>query len=86
MKALRFHKTGSLDNLKIVDIPKPRPASGEALVQIKAAAVNPSDVKNVLGKMHETSVPRVPRLMGITRMNRDLRQISLLFALAVRFL
>jgi NADPH:quinone reductase-like Zn-dependent oxidoreductase len=30
------------------------------LVQIKAAAINPSDVKNVLGKMHETSVPRTP--------------------------
>ena len=60
MKALQFDKVGSLDDLKIVDIPKPRPASGEALVQIKAAAINPSDVKNVLGKMHETSVPRIP--------------------------
>jgi NADPH:quinone reductase len=29
-------------------------------VQVKAAAINPSDVKNVLGKMHETTVPRVP--------------------------
>jgi NADPH2:quinone reductase len=60
MKALQFDKVGSLDDLKIVDAPKPRPASGEALVQIKAAAINPSDVKNVLGKMHETSVPRIP--------------------------
>jgi len=60
MKALRFDRTGSLDDLKIVDAPKPRAASGEALVQIKAAAINPSDVKNVLGKMHETSVPRIP--------------------------
>jgi NADPH2:quinone reductase len=60
MKALQFDKIGSLDNLKIVDTPDPRLASGEALVQIKAAAINPSDVKNVLGKMHETSVPRIP--------------------------
>src|SRR5271156_1959534 len=60
MKALQFDKTGSLDYLKIIDAPKPRPTSGEALVQIKAAAINPSDVKNVLGKMHETSVPRIP--------------------------
>jgi NADPH:quinone reductase-like Zn-dependent oxidoreductase len=60
MKALQFDRIGSLDDLKIVDTPKPRPASGEALVQIKAAAINPSDVKNVLGKMHETTVPRVP--------------------------
>ena len=60
MKALQFDKTGSLDHLKIVDAPKPRPASGEVLIQIKAAAINPSDLKNVLGKMHETSVPRIP--------------------------
>ncbi len=60
MRALRFEKTGSLDQLKIVDIPRPIPATGEALVQVKAAAINPSDVKNVLGKMHETTVPRTP--------------------------
>jgi len=60
LKALQFNRIGSLDDLKIVDIPKPRPADDEALVQIKAAAINPSDVKNVLGKMHETSIPRIP--------------------------
>jgi len=60
MKALKFDRIGSLVDLKIVDATKPRPEIGEALVQIKATAINPSDVKNVLGKMHETSVPRVP--------------------------
>ena len=30
------------------------------LVQIKAAAVNPSDIKNVLGKMRATTLPRTP--------------------------
>lgn len=60
MRALRFQQTGSLDNLASEDVPKPLPAPGEALVQIKAAAINPSDVKNVEGKMHETSVPRIP--------------------------
>ncbi len=60
MRALRFQQTGSLENLKVEDVPTPVPAPGEALVQVKAAAINPSDVKNVLGKMHETTVPRVP--------------------------
>jgi NADPH2:quinone reductase len=60
MRALRFEKTGSLDFLTIQDLPKPIPAPGEVLVQIKAAAVNPSDIKNVLGKMHETILPRIP--------------------------
>ena len=60
MRALRFEKTGSLDDLSIRELPIPTPAAGEVLVRVKAAAVNPSDVKNVEGKMHETSVPRTP--------------------------
>jgi NADPH:quinone reductase len=60
MRALRFEKTGSLDELAIRDIPLPKPAAGEVLVQVKAAAINPSDIKNVQGKMHETTVPRTP--------------------------
>jgi NADPH:quinone reductase-like Zn-dependent oxidoreductase len=60
MRALRFEKTGSLDDLRIREVPMPRPAEGEVLVQVRAAAVNPSDFKNVLGKMHATSVPRTP--------------------------
>ncbi len=60
MHALRFEKTGSLDELGIRDIPVPSPAPGEVLVQVKAAAINPSDIKNVQGKMHGTTVPRTP--------------------------
>lgn len=60
MCALRFDKTGSLDDLSLREVLVPVPAPGEVLVQVKAAAINPSDVKNVLGKMHETTVPRIP--------------------------
>ena len=60
MRALRFEKTGSLDGLKLQDIPRPVAGRGEALVQVKAAAVNPSDIKNVLGKMGGTTLPRTP--------------------------
>ncbi len=60
MKALRFEKTGSLDGLTLEAIPEPASTHGEVLVRVKAAAVNPSDVKNVLGRMHGTSVPRTP--------------------------
>jgi len=60
MKALRFEKTGSLDELKIQGIPRPEPVPGTVLVEVKAAALNPSDVKNVLGRMHQTTVPRTP--------------------------
>jgi NADPH:quinone reductase len=60
MKALRFEKTGSLDELKIQETPRPEPVAGTVLVEVKAAALNPSDVKNVLGRMHQTTVPRTP--------------------------
>jgi len=60
MKALRFERTGSLDELKIEELPRPEPAPGNVLVKVIAAALNPSDAKNVLGKMHQTTVPRTP--------------------------
>lgn len=60
MRALKFFETGSLDNLRVEEVASPKPAPGEVLVQVKAAAINPSDVKNVQGKMHETTVPRIP--------------------------
>src|SRR6201984_3175589 len=60
MRALKFYQTGSLDDLRIEEVPLPTPGPGEVLVQVKAAAVNPSDIKNVQGKMHETTVPRIP--------------------------
>ena len=60
MKALRFEKTGSLDELKIQEVQRPMPGPGSLLVAVKAAGLNPSDAKNVLGRMHQTKVPRIP--------------------------
>ncbi len=60
MRGLFFRNTGSLDNLQISELPTPVPKAGEVLVQVLAAAVNPSDAKNVLGKMVETKTPRIP--------------------------
>jgi len=60
MKALRFDRFGSLDGLALVDIDTPAAGSGEVLVRVHAAGVNPSDVKNVLGKFPYTTLPRVP--------------------------
>jgi NADPH:quinone reductase len=36
------------------------PCESEVLVRVRAAGVNPSDVKNVLGRFHETTLPRTP--------------------------
>lgn len=43
MKAVRFHEHGSAAHLVVDDISKPEPAAGEALVEIKAAALNGFD-------------------------------------------
>src|SRR5580700_10578076 len=60
MRALRFERTGSLDYLHLADAPMPVPRASELLIKVEAAAVNPSDTKNVLGRMHETTTPRIP--------------------------
>jgi NADPH2:quinone reductase len=60
VRALYFEKTGSLDGLRLQERPRPTPGSEEALVEIRAAAINPSDPKNVMGKMSETKAPRIP--------------------------
>jgi NADPH:quinone reductase len=60
MKALRFSKFGLPSVLRIEEIPQPEPREGEALVKVKAAAINPSDVKNVAGLFSGTTLPRTP--------------------------
>src|ERR1700757_28580 len=60
MKALRFEATGSLDNLRLVHVPPPRPQPEEVVVEVRAAGLNPSDCKNVLGFFPYTTLPRTP--------------------------
>jgi NADPH:quinone reductase-like Zn-dependent oxidoreductase len=61
MKALQFDQLGSLEALKLVDLPRPAHKAGEALIEVHAAGLNPSDVKNVLGLFTAyTTLPRVP--------------------------
>src|SRR3989338_3913397 len=44
MKAIFFEKPGGLDVLKYGDFPTPEPRQGEALVRVKACALNRLDV------------------------------------------
>ncbi|MCS3469317.1 NADPH:quinone reductase-like Zn-dependent oxidoreductase [Pseudomonas sp. JUb42] len=60
MNALQFSRTGDLAALEFVEVAKPVPAEGEVLVEVKAAGLNPSDVKNVLGRFPYTTLPRIP--------------------------
>jgi NADPH:quinone reductase len=60
MKAIQFRCTGTPEVLEYVDLPTPQADADSAVVQIKAASVNPSDVKNVAGHFGHTTLPRVP--------------------------
>ena len=52
MKAVRFDQYGGIDVLKVVDVPPPVPATGEVLVQVKAAGINPGEAKIRDGLLH----------------------------------
>jgi NADPH:quinone reductase-like Zn-dependent oxidoreductase len=60
MKAVRFSRHGKPDVLTVEDIADPIPGEDEALVRVKAASINPSEVKNVQGAMEQTTLPRTP--------------------------
>jgi NADPH:quinone reductase len=60
MKALQFKSFGGPDVLEYVDVPTPRSDRECAVVQIRSASVNPSDVKNVLGHFGHGVLPRIP--------------------------
>lgn len=59
MRALRFSQYGPPSVLSLEERDVPRPKPGESLVRVLAAAINPSDVKNVAGAF-KSPLPRTP--------------------------
>jgi NADPH2:quinone reductase len=59
MKALRFATYGPPSVLALQEMGAPDPGPAEALVELYASAINPSDVKNVAG-VFKASLPRTP--------------------------
>lgn len=60
MRALYFEQYGDPGVLRVTDCPDPFAGLGEAVVEVRAASINPSDVKNVAGRMEGTVLPRIP--------------------------
>ena len=61
MRAIRFDRFGSPSELQVQDVLKPEPKENEVLIEVRAASVNPSDVKNIQGAMKTiTTLPRIP--------------------------
>jgi NADPH2:quinone reductase len=60
MKAIQIHQYKNPDDFVPRDVPVPRLKSGEVLVQIQYAGVNPSDVANTQGYFPDhTTLPRI---------------------------
>jgi NADPH:quinone reductase len=59
MKAVRFEKYGPPSVLSLQELGLPELRPGQALIELHASAVNPSDVKNIAGAFHAT-LARVP--------------------------
>ena len=52
-KAVVFDRYGDIDVLEVRDVPRPVPAAGEVLVEVKAAGINPGEAMIRWGALHE---------------------------------
>lgn len=52
MKAVRFDQYGDVDVLNVVEVPVPEPGTGQVVVQVKAAGINPGEGKVRQGLLH----------------------------------
>lgn len=59
MRRLRFDRFG-LDALRLEETSRSEIAAGQALIRVKAAGLNPSDLTNIKGGFAQTTLPRTP--------------------------
>ena len=68
MRALRFDHFGDPHVLQVAELADPVAGDGQAVIAVKAASVNPSDVKNVVAATMTTVSKRdTPRNNGFQR-------------------
>jgi NADPH:quinone reductase-like Zn-dependent oxidoreductase len=65
MKAITYSEYGTLERLETTDVPRPEPRSGEILVRVMRAALNPKDVLFRSGRFRHLSGSRFPKLCGV---------------------
>jgi NADPH:quinone reductase-like Zn-dependent oxidoreductase len=64
MRAVRFDHYGDVDVLDIVEVGKPEPGEGQVRVAVRAAGINPGEVKIRTGELHERWPARFPEGEG----------------------
>jgi NADPH:quinone reductase-like Zn-dependent oxidoreductase len=53
MRAVCFDEYGAVDRLYVADVPVPEPGSGEVVVEVRAAGLNPGETMIRRGLLHE---------------------------------
>jgi NADPH:quinone reductase-like Zn-dependent oxidoreductase len=64
MKAIQMNQYGGEDQLKLVDVEKPKASTGQVVVRIAATTLNPIDLKRTSGKMREIFPLTFPFIPG----------------------
>ena len=64
MRAIAIQKFDGIEALEVMDLPKPKPASDEILVKIKAAGINPVDRKIREGFLKDRMPYQFPIILG----------------------
>jgi NADPH:quinone reductase-like Zn-dependent oxidoreductase len=64
MKAIRIHNYGGPEVLQYEDAPRPKPQTGEVLIRVHAAGVNPIDWKVREGHMKDIWPHKFPLILG----------------------
>jgi NADPH2:quinone reductase len=62
LKSIRLHEFGGPEVLKLDDVDDPKPGTGQALVRVYAAGVNPTDVTSRRGAAQ--GAPKLPMSLG----------------------
>jgi NADPH:quinone reductase-like Zn-dependent oxidoreductase len=52
-RAVQFERYGDADVLRVVDVPRPVPGHGQAVVRVRAAGINPGEASIRAGLLHE---------------------------------
>lgn len=64
MQAVRIHRFGGPEVLRVEAIPVPEPAADEVLLRIHAASINPVDLKTRAGEFPLVGADRLPMTLG----------------------
>ena len=66
MKAIQYNAFGNSEVIEVVEIPKPEiKDENEVLIQVKAASINPLDIKLRNGYLQQTRPSSLPFVPGV---------------------